>query len=196
MTIDMAFRHFPAFNTSRLSLRQLKPDDAEAFYAMKSDIQVTEQYGQEPHRTLDDTRAWLRRLQTSYEERQSLYWCITFQDSDTVLGSCTFWNFDAGFQCAELGYELHPDYWRQGIMSEALSELIDFGFYELGFNRIEACPFDANTASRRLLQKLGFTYEGNLRQRVHFRGAFLDQLYFGLLREDWLKAKSIVKSDE
>ena len=73
-------------------------------------------------------------------------------------------------------------------MTEAISTILTYGFTELGLHRIEAIPLGGNTASKSLLLKLGFKYEGNLRQRHFFREHFEDQLYFGLLREEWLKS--------
>jgi RimJ/RimL family protein N-acetyltransferase len=55
----------------------------------------------------------------------------------------------------------------------------------MGLHRIEACPLAFNTPSINLLRKLGFTYEGTLRQRHFFRGEYHDMLYFGLLAEEW-----------
>ena len=68
-------------------------------------------------------------------------------------------------------------------MTESLSAILNYGFLDLGLNRIEANPLALNEASQRLLLRLGFKPEGSLRQRVFFRGAYIDQLYFGLLRE-------------
>jgi ribosomal-protein-alanine N-acetyltransferase len=72
-------------------------------------------------------------------------------------------------------------------MAEALSAMLDYGFSDLGLHRIEAVPLAVNKPSHGLLCKLGFNYEGNLRQRHFFRGRFEDQFYFGLLKDDWQK---------
>jgi Acetyltransferases, including N-acetylases of ribosomal proteins len=188
MTIETAFTHFPALTTNRLELRQIETMDANALFAIKSDVDVTRHYGQEPHQSLEDTLGWIRRLQDDYARREALFWCLTLKGEDRMIGECVFWNFDAGFHCAEIGYELHPAYWQQGLMSEALSAVLTYGFNELGLHRIEANPLAENTSSKSLLVKLGFIYEGNLRQRHFFRGHFEDQLYFGLLKQEWPKA--------
>jgi ribosomal-protein-alanine N-acetyltransferase len=172
-------------STDRLLLREVQERDAETLFRIKSNADVTSRYGQEPHRSIDDTRAWVQRIQGGYQRREAIYWCITLKNEDAAIGACTFWNFDASFHCAELGYELHPSYWHVGIMTEALSTIISYGFSELGFHRIEACPLAENKPSKELLLKLGFKYEGTLRQRHFFRGHYKDQLYFGLLREEW-----------
>lgn len=186
MTVEAAFNPFPILTTQRLVLRQLVPADGEALFVIKSDFEVTKHYGQEPHQSVRDTLAWIEVLRTSYEQRTDLAWCVTLKDG-TLIGACTLWNLDPGYHHGEIGYELHPAYGGQGIMTEAVSAILDFGFSVLGLHRVEATPFDDNAASKSLLLKLGFSYEGNLRQRYFFRDHYKDQLYYGLLKEEWLK---------
>ena len=188
MTIDAAFTRFPSLTTNRLHLRQIQPTDAEALFAIRSDQEVMEFYGQEPHQTLEDTHALIQRLQAFYDRREAILWGITLKGEDSVIGSCTFFSFGPDFHYAETGYELHRAYWRQGIMTEAMSAILTYGFTELGLHRIEADVAPENTRSKSLLLKLGFTYEGNWRQRFFFRGHFEDEHYFGLLKDEWLKS--------
>jgi ribosomal-protein-alanine N-acetyltransferase len=188
MTIEAAFTHFPSLTTDRLHLRKIQPADAEAFFAIKSDPEVTKLYGVEPHRSLDDTQGWIRRVMDSYEQRDGLFWCLTLKGGESPIGGVVFWNFSSDYKSAEIGYELHRAYWRQGLMSEAISPVLTYGFSELDLHRIEANPLAINAASWSLLLKLGFTFEGNLRQRVFFRDQYMDQLFFGLLNGEWHKA--------
>jgi ribosomal-protein-alanine N-acetyltransferase len=188
MKIDAAFTEFPLLATDRLHLRQIQPADAEAFFAIKSDPEVTWSYGSEPHQSLDDTHAWIRRIQSDYDRREAIVWCLTLKGKDTAIGACTFWNFDPSFYCTEIGYELDRAYWQNGIMAEAVSAVLTYGFADLGLNRIEANPLAGNAPSKNILLKFGFTLEGNLRQRCFCRDHFEDQLYFGLLSEEWLKS--------
>ncbi len=185
MTIDAAFTHFPSLTTNRLFLRQIQPKDAEALFETLSDQQVMEFYGHEPHQSLDDTHALMQHIQARYDRREAIRWGITLKGEDTVIGSCSFHHFGPGFHRAETGYELHRAYWRQGIMFEAMSAILTYGFTELELHRVEAIIDSANEQSKGLLLKLGFTYEGNLRQRYFFRDRFEDEHYFGLLKDEW-----------
>ncbi|MBZ0277883.1 MAG: GNAT family N-acetyltransferase [Anaerolineae bacterium] len=186
MTLDAAFTHFPTLTTERLSLRRIQVEDAAAVFAIKSNPAVTHAYGREPHPAIENSLGWIQRLQTYYAEREALVWGITFKgQAEPVIGSCTFWNFTGGFRCAELGYELHPDYWGQGIMSEVLPAILAFGFRELDLHRIEANTMANNAASLSLLRRAGFIEEGRLRERIFFQGQFTDEVYFGLLQEEW-----------
>lgn len=185
MTIDSAFTDFPSLTTERLHLRRIQPGDADGLYALKSDPDVTSRYGQEPHASPADTLAWIERTKGYYDRREALMWGLELKGREGLIGACPFWNFGPGFHSAEIGYELHPDHWGQGLMSEALTAIFTFGFDELGLHRIEACPYAGNIPSINLLRKLGFTYEGTLRQRHLFRGEYQDMLYFGLLADEW-----------
>ncbi len=70
-------------------------------------------------------------------------------------------------------------------MFEAMSAILAYGFTELELHRVEAIIDIANEPSKSLLLKLGFSYEGNLRQRYFFQGRFEDEYYFGLLKDEW-----------
>ena len=83
-----------------------------------------------------------------------------------------------------MGYELNSKYWNKGIMSESLEMIMDFIFRETDINRIEAYVEPMNTASLKLLESLGFTKEGLLRQYELCRGGLIDITIWGLLRSD------------
>jgi ribosomal-protein-alanine N-acetyltransferase len=187
--IDAAFSSFPVLSTHRFHLRRIQPGDAEAFFQIKSDPEVTDSYGRDPHRSLEDTQAWIRRLEDTYSQREGIMWAITSKTRDVAIGSCNYWPIDPESHCAEIGYELNRTAWGQGIMSEVLRTVISYGFKELGLNRIEATPLAKNSRSNNVLVKLGFTHEGALRQRVFFRGFYEDLIYFSLLRNEWTEAQ-------
>jgi [ribosomal protein S5]-alanine N-acetyltransferase len=185
MTINAAFTHFPSLTTNRLFLRQIQPTDAEDLFATFSDEEAMQFYGHEPHRSLDDTHALIEQIQAHYARREAIRWGITLKGEGRVIGSCSFHHFDAGFHRAETGYELQRAFWGQGLMTEAMSSILTYGFIVLGLHRVEAIIDIANERSKGVLLKLGFTYEGTLRQRYSFRDHFEDEHYFGLLKNEW-----------
>lgn len=185
MALDAAFTHFPSLTTDRLRLRELRQDDAEALFAILSDQEAMAYYGHEPHQSLQDTRALITAVQTRYAHREIIRWGITRQDDDRLIGSCNLHHFDAGYHHAETGYELHRACWGQGLMTEALGAILTYGFTALGLHRVEAIIDEANARSKGLLLKLGFRYEGRLRERYHFRDRFEDEYYYGLLKHEW-----------
>jgi ribosomal-protein-alanine N-acetyltransferase len=183
MTVDVAFEHFPLLTTQRLRLRAVDPRDADDLYAIFSDEETMRYFGRKPFIGLAEAQELIARRQADYAARRSLRWCFTLSDDDHVIGSGGFHSFDEGR--AEVGYILSREYWGQGIMHEALAAILSYGFTEMELHRIEAIIDINNERSKNLLLKLGFTYEGNLRQRYPFNGQFLDEHYFGLLRDEW-----------
>lgn len=186
MNIDQAFTHFPNLDTERLHLRQIRPEDAEALFAIRSDPQVTEPYGLEPYQSLANAQTRVQKTQALYEQQKGLLWCITLKGSEAMIGSCSLFHFDHDAACAEIGYELNRTYWRQGITAETISAILDYSFHELNLHRVDANVGADNISSRNLLIKLGFVHEGTLRQHYITRGQYEDQLCFGLLRDEWL----------
>lgn len=185
MSIDAAFTHFPSLTTNRLQLRQIQMSDAETFFIPFSDEETMQFYGDEPHQSLDETHKVIELAQTHYARREAIRWGITLKGEDQVIGSCSLFHFDTGFHRAETGYELTRAFWGQGIMTEAVSAILTYGFTEMGLHRVEAIIDIANERSKNLLLKLGFTYEGYLRQRYSFRDYFEDEHYFSLLKDEW-----------
>jgi ribosomal-protein-alanine N-acetyltransferase len=187
MSIEKMFSQFPVLTTERLVLRQFRPEDTEAVFAITSDPAVREVTGHEPHRSLDEAHQLAQRRQKLYEDREAIIWAVTLKGEDTVIGDCLFWNFGPDFHYAETGYELNSEYWRQGITTEAMKAVLAYGFTELDLHRIEAVVSAENQPSSSLLLKMGFKLEGTLRQRWFFRDRFIDEQYFGLLKDEWAK---------
>src|SRR5262245_64818279 len=117
MTIDEAFTHFPSLTTSRLALRHIRPDDAEAFFAAYSDDEVMHYHGHEPHHSLEESAAAIQQIEAGYEARAAIRWGITLKGDDALIGSSGLHHFGPGFQRAEIGYELQRAYWGEGIMA-------------------------------------------------------------------------------
>jgi [ribosomal protein S5]-alanine N-acetyltransferase len=86
---------------------------------------------------------------------------------------------------ASVGYDLARAYWKQGIMTEALQAVIDFGFERMDLNRIEADCAVENEASARVLLRIGFRQEGIQREQYFEAGRFWDLRLFALLRREY-----------
>lgn len=91
----------------------------------------------------------------------------------------------SGVQAAKLGYAIHADRWGNGYASQAVSLIIEFGFGSIGLHRISAAIGAENSASIALVKKLGFTFEGTLRDHVFTNGAWRESLLFSLLTHEW-----------
>jgi ribosomal-protein-alanine N-acetyltransferase len=132
--------------------------------------------------------AFRRRLrQTAIEwNEDSGYGLLIFRREDgTLVGGINLSNVRRGVaQSVNLGYWIGEPYVRQGYMSEALQAVLPFVFDRLGLHRIEAACLPHNTASRGLLDKLGFREEGYARQYLRINGSWQDHVLYALLSND------------
>jgi len=177
--------------TPRLLLRPMVLEDAEAMHAFKSDPVATRCFGQDPYADLEQTRGWVRKGLEDRKNGASITWAIALRHNGQVVGECCLWNIDRGSKRAELGYELLRSQWKRGLMAEALAAVLDHAFGGMGLNRIEASPLSMNLASQKVLLGLGFRHEGTLRQRHLYDGEYHDEMWFGLLREEWVARSKI-----
>ncbi len=106
-------------------------------------------------------------------------------DAEDVVGLISLNNVSRKHGCAELGYWSGPDHWGRGIMTEAVRLALGFAFDHLELHRVYASTFDGNGASRRVLEKNGFTLEGTMREAVVRHGRRNDFLNFGILRREY-----------
>ncbi|WP_375436773.1 GNAT family N-acetyltransferase [uncultured Hymenobacter sp.] len=173
---------FPELRTQRLVLRQLQQTDASALLQQRSDERIIRYLDREPDSSLDQTTALIERIEQNAVDNLGVTWGIVRPAaSHDLLGTIGLWRIIAEHHRAEIGYGLHPDYWQQGIMSEALEAVLDFGFRQLKLHSVEANVNPNNTASRRLLEKHGFVQEAHFRQNYFFRGQFLDSVIYSVL---------------
>jgi ribosomal-protein-alanine N-acetyltransferase len=181
---------FPLLETERLLLRAFRASDATAVLDLFSRETITRHHNIATMVSIDSAEALVNSRRSRFEQRAGIYWAIVHRSlGDTVIGSCGCYHPHRALCSAEIGYELHPDYWRQGIMTEALKAMLDF-CYSDGFffrlNRVQALTELENRASIRLLRRLGFQEEGVLRAYGFWRGRFQDVRCFSLLRQEWL----------
>lgn len=85
---------------------------------------------------------------------------------------------------AEMGYWLAEEHWGKGIMTEAVKQMIEYGFKTFDINRIFARPYSTNLASQRVLEKAGMKREGRFEKSIVKNGLFLDELIYSILAPD------------
>lgn len=94
---------------------------------------------------------------------------------------------------AELGYAIRHDRWGAGYATEVATVMLHFGYSTLGLHRIQAACGPDNTASQRVLAKLGFTYEGRMREHVFTNSAWRDSLLYSLLEHEWAGSERLTE---
>jgi [ribosomal protein S5]-alanine N-acetyltransferase len=175
---------FPVLRTERLVLRELRDDDVPAAFALFSDPEVMRYVGKPVHADHDETRAHLRRSQEQYPARAGVRWAITPKGDDRLIGSCGHWRLMKEHRRSELGYDLARERWGQGLITEALHAILGFGFGRMGLHSVEAQIDPANARSRRVLERLGFTLDGVLRENFYDGSRYTDTGVYTLLARE------------
>jgi RimJ/RimL family protein N-acetyltransferase len=181
------FDVFPVLETRRLLLREIVPTDAEAIFRIRGDYEVTKYNTGAAYERLEQAVDLIAAMDAAYHDEAEIRWGITLKDNRAaVIGMCGFNYWNRRDARASLGYDIARAHWGQGIMTEALRAVIQFGFEHMELNRIEADADVRNAASARVLSKLGFRREGIQREQFFDGGAFHDLVLFSLLHREYL----------
>ena len=176
---------FPVLTTDRLLLREFCLEDAPAVFDIFRREDVNEWLETPIMQSIEDAEARVRGRIGLFNDGMGFRWAIALRENPAqLIGSCGFFSLRRGTQTVEAGYELHPDFWRRGIMTEALRAVIQFSFGEqqlMPVHRIEALVSPGNIASLRLLEKLGFVQECLRREFFFWNNRYQDVYLCALL---------------
>ena len=142
--------------TERLRLRPWREADAEALYAYAKDERVGPVAGWPAHRSVEESREVIRTVFS-----QEGVFAVTLKDDDTAIGCIGLItglrsNFPIGDDEGEVSYWIGAPFWGQGLIPEAMREVIRYGFEDLGLKTLWCGYFDGNEKSRRAQEKCGF----------------------------------------
>jgi ribosomal-protein-alanine N-acetyltransferase len=173
----------PVLETERLKLRQVTLEDANEVFFLRSDKDVGKYIARAPEKSIKDAENFITARQKDIKQHKISYWAITIKGNDTLVGSICLWNFTNNNTVAELGYDLHPDFQKKGIMNEALELVLNFGFNKLNFYQIEAFTQKKNLSSVALLKRHKFQQHPSRTDE-----GFPENIIFELKQEDYNKA--------
>ncbi|OIK05395.1 GNAT family N-acetyltransferase [Bacillus sp. MUM 116] len=174
---------FPTLETDRLVLRELTNEDAEGIFACFSNDDVTRFYGLETLKSIEEAEKFVDFFSKNYSEKRGIRWGIERKGTKGIIGTIGFNAWSPKHKRAEIGYEIHPEQWRKGYTSEAVSKVLSYGYDVMGLTRIGAVVFIENEASNKLLEKVGFQKEGILRDYMYQDGKAYDTYVYSLLRK-------------
>ena len=179
------FSRLPVLDTPRLTLRPLTMRDAQDIYDYSRDPEVARHVLWDAHRSLADSRAYLRFILRQYRDGVPSSYGIVLKATGRVVGTIGFMWYSEENHSVEVGYSLARGLWNQGLMTEALKAVMRLSFEELQVHRVEAQHETSNPASGRVMLKCGMRHEGTLRGRIYNKGRFVDVDLYAILREDW-----------
>jgi ribosomal-protein-alanine N-acetyltransferase len=176
MTLHLTGRH--------TTLREFRPDDVDAALAIIGDDRVTRWLSFDSRSRMQTQMMIADTLERSRLcPRQEYYLAITRLNDDDLIGFARLGR--SGVKAAKLGYALRYDQWRRGYTTDAVHTLVSFGFAGLGLHRVSAAIGPDNRPSLRLVERLGFCYEGLLRDHVHTNGAWRNSMLYSVLAPEW-----------
>ncbi len=172
--------------TDRLILREFEPEDWRPMMRYQSDPEFLRFYHW-TERLPSDVQRFLRMFIDWQQERPRTRFqlAIVLREEGRMIGNCGIRMKEPAALEAELGYELDRACWGRGYASEAAGAIVDWAFRELHLHRVWASCIAENTASARVMERLGMTYEGRLRENDWIKGRWYDSLIYGILEHEW-----------
>lgn len=178
MTTPMSYPHGP-----RVRLREFAASDRPAVHEYASDPEVTRWSTWGPN-TLEQTAAFVEEAALEQLNSERSVYSLAAVVDEKVIASVGIWVTDSHDRNGELGYTFHREHWGNGYATEAVQQLLRFGFNTLKLERISATCHPNNLGSIRVLEKSRFRFEGRLHSHRLVRGIRRDSLLYSILREE------------
>lgn len=176
----------PVIETQRIILKEISEVSSVDMLEIFSDEEVLKYYDLDPLNTIEEVKELITILKERFNAKRAIRWGIYLKENGKLIGTCGYHSLEDESLRAEIGYELAKNYWGQGFMKEALGAIIKLGFHEMSLNRIQALVEPKNSSSVGLLEKIGFSREGILREYEYLRGSFKDVVMLSMLRSDFV----------
>ncbi len=180
--LQIYFDPFPELTTKRLRLRFLDLEDAADYFEIRSDEQVMKYLARPKAQTIEDVIQVIKRVHDSIQKNTGICWAICLKEDPKIIGTIGFYRSQLEHFRTEIGYEMRPEYWGKGIMSEAMRAVLDYVFHKLNFHSVEANIDPINKKSSGILERNHFLKEAHFRENYYFNGKFTDSAIYSLLK--------------
>ena len=178
----------PELETKRLHLKKISLEDIDDIFEYAVSFDVGPNAGWKPHSSKSETEAFIKYSIKKREYGQPGIYTIYYKPDKKVIGTIEIHTYKE--YKAEIGFVLNPIYWNKGIITEASKAVIVYAFEILGLSRLGYGYFLFNDRSKRVSEKLGFTYEGILRKKFkNYDGEIIDEVISSITKEDYFNGK-------
>lgn len=171
-----------------VQLRPLRKSDKDLFFAWRNDLEFIEmaQSIRFPKHELSE-EIWLENTMKDVSNR-SVYFIIETLDSEEAIGFTVFTNVDWISRNANAGIAImHPDYRGKGLSTESFGAFLEYGFNKLNLRKLSSYVYEKNTASAKMLERLGCTLEGTLKEHFYWDNAYHDTLIYTVFKDHFNK---------
>lgn len=145
--------------TDRLILKAMTIEDVAITYQLRSNLEVRKYMMQTLCKTIEQAVLHVEKIVCLQAENKTIVWVIYDKNENKKIGTICLWNFSEDRKTAELGYDLLPQFFNKGFMSEALQAVITFAKKRLHLVAIEAFTHQDNSNSIKLLKKFNFVFQ-------------------------------------
>lgn len=173
--------------TSRLILRKFKMQDAKQMFENWAGDPDNVEFMRWPvHKSVQETEKIIANWVEQYNDIKNYNWCITWKETQEVIGSITVNDLIELRESCEIGYIISKKFWNKGIMTEALHAVLEYLFKKVGFHRIQLRHDAANPASGKVMIKNGLKFEGLLRESERLTsGIWSDAALYSILNSEF-----------
>jgi [ribosomal protein S5]-alanine N-acetyltransferase len=175
----------PTLRTARLLLRPFASGDSDDLFALHSNAFVLRYWDSPPWSDRTQAERFLEACARVSDEGSGARFAIDRGADASFIGWCSLTRWNPDYRSASMGYCLDDAAWGHGYATEAGRALLTWAFDALDLNRVQAETDTRNTASAHVLEKLGFTREGTLREDCVVNGEVSDSWVYGLLSSEW-----------
>lgn len=144
--------------TERLILRPLAENDIDAIFALRKDAEIM-RYIREPQKSRAEAESWMKLVSSRWENEKIGFCAVIEKESGKFVGWCGLWRLKESGEI-EVGYAITQKFQRKGYATEAAEACLVYGFERLNLKKIVAVTHSENSASRRVMEKLGMRYDG------------------------------------
>jgi ribosomal-protein-alanine N-acetyltransferase len=181
--LTINFTPFPILETERLVLRRVNENDANEIFALRSNPETMKYIPRPLVKSIDDALEHIAMIDAKIESNEGINWAITYKHNPKLIGIIGHYRIKPEHFRAEVGYMLLPEFHGKGIISEAIKEVVNYGFNEMKLHSIEAIIDPENFGSARVLEKNNFVKEAHLKENEFYEGRFLDTVIYSILNK-------------
>jgi len=172
--------------TERLALRRFTYDDADDMLKYWiADEKVQSLYCEPVYQTKTAVLELLGKYISVYEKENYYRWAIILKETDECIGQIACFLIDDNNHFVEIEYCVGTLFQNRGFVTEAVKAVTRFGFERLNLHKIQVSHKAGNIASKRVIEKCGFVFEGTLRDYFYTDNSYVDRLFYSILRDDY-----------
>ena len=180
--LEVNFHPFPELSTTRLLLRKLVVEDSEQLLTLRSNEKVMKYIGKKPMATIEEAIDFINLINDNVKNNSGINWAMTLKEEpEKLIGVIGLWRIIKEHYRAEIGYMLLPQYWRKGLIKEAILKVMNYGFSELKLHSIQGNISANNIASAKTLESTGFILEAFFKEDFFYEGKFEDTKIYSIL---------------